>query len=371
MKVITNSIHAVFMRRALKLAAKADGRTSPNPMVGAVIVKNGNIIGEGYHKKAGGPHAEIEALRAAGDESRGADIYVSLEPCCHHGKTPPCAQALIDAGVKRVFYAVQDPNPRVEGGGHKMLEDAGIEVHLGPLEAEAGHLNRAFFHYITEKKPYVIAKYAMTLDGKMTTVTGESQWITGSVARLSAHHLRDLCDAVLIGVETAIKDNPLLTVRIPHHKGNHPLRVVLDSRGRLPLDSAMLAQDTPGHTLVFGTEAYHAEKKTKLAELGAEFQQVTADERGRTDLHAALSVLAKKGIVRLMVEGGAETLGAFHDAGLINEVHAYIGGKSFGGHQAPGPIGGHGIPHISNTPHYHIYESNVLDGDLLIKALKR
>lgn len=362
--------HQHYMKRAFDLAQQAEGRTSPNPMVGAVIVKNNQIIGEGYHKKAGGPHAEIEALRAATETPENATIYVTLEPCCIYGKTPPCSKALIEAGIAEVHYAVPDPNPKVSGGGHKQLETAGIRVFSGPMEEEGHFLNRAFFRYITSGRSYVTAKYAMSLDGKIATRTGESQWITGPSARKQGHRLRNTSDAILVGAGTVLADNPRLTTRLEEAAiCHHPVRVLLDSSGRVPLDRAIYDQSLPGRTILATTDRVSTEHRAQLEAKNVELLVVAANRDGRVALEPLLRALAQRNLVRVMVEGGAEVLGAFHDKNLIDEAWVFIGSKLIGGQGAPGPLAGMGIEQITQTTPFSIYEGMPLDGDFLIKAV--
>ena len=223
-----------FLRRALELAGKAEGRTSPNPMVGAVVIKNGKTIAGGYHRRAGGPHAEIVALKKAGTQVRDAVVFINLEPCCHQGKTPPCTEALIQSGISKVVVGMQDPNPLVRGKGIRRLRQAGIEVETGVLKPECERLNEVFIKYITTGKPFVILKSAVSLDGKIATSGGDSKWITGEPARRKVHQLRDRMDAILVGSGTVLKDNPRLTTRLPGKTGHNPVRIILDYRGRVP-----------------------------------------------------------------------------------------------------------------------------------------
>ena len=257
------------MCEALRLAAFGRGRTSPNPMVGAVLVKDGRIVGAGWHRKAGTEHAEIHALRMAGDLARGATLYVTLEPCSHTGRTGPCARAVIEAGVRRVVAAMEDPNPLVRGKGFKMLREGGVEVFCGLLEKEARRMNEAFVTWMTEGRPFVTLKMAMTLDGKTATAGGESQWITGEAARLRGHFLRDENDAVLVGIGTVLADHPSLTARLPDGTGKNPLRVVLDSRARTPADEPML-WDGAAPVLIVTTESAPEEKLKRLRGAGAQ-----------------------------------------------------------------------------------------------------
>ncbi|CAM2009459.1 bifunctional diaminohydroxyphosphoribosylaminopyrimidine deaminase/5-amino-6-(5-phosphoribosylamino)uracil reductase RibD [Acanthopleuribacter pedis] len=366
-----NEPHLGFMARALELARRADGFTAPNPMVGAVIVRDGRIIGEGYHHRAGLPHAEIEALRSASEDVRGATMYVTLEPCCHHGRTPPCSQALVDAGIGTVFYAVGDDNPKVEGGGHRQLVEAGVTVFCGPFEDEARYLNRAFFHMITQKQPYVFAKYAMSLDGRIATRTGSSQWITGPAARAEAHRLRQSCDGILVGAGTVIADNPSLTTRLNDRETcAHPVRIILDSRGRCPLEARVFDPQLEGNTLVVAAPDFPSERRRILADRGVDVLTVPLHEQ-RLDVRALLPMLAERGMLAVMVEGGAEVLGSFAEHGLINEIWAFIGGKVIGGVSAPGPIGGLGLAEIGDAHAWYMDEVARVGEDVVLKARRR
>ena len=338
-----------YMARALELARRAAGFTSPNPTVGAVIVKNGKIIGEGYHRAAGLPHAEIEALRMAGENARGATMYVTLEPCNHHGKTPPCTEAIIEAGIAAVHYAIPDPNPHVSGGGHRRMAAAGIEVSAGIGAAEARHQNRFFLHAVTTGKPYTIAKFAMSLDGKIATRTGHSQWISGTEARETAHRLRQLCDVIAVGAETVIADDPQLTVRLPDVTPAHPVRLVLDSGGRVPLSAKIFSPDLPGKTIVAATDRFPAERRRRLDACGIETLILPPDPAGRVSLASLLDELGRRGYNSLQIEGGGTVLGAFFDGGLVNEVWAFIAPLVIGGTDAPTAVGGTGAARLSNA----------------------
>ncbi len=363
------SDHEDHMRHALQLARRAEGETHPNPMVGAVMIKDGRLIGEGWHRRAGGPHAEIECLASATESPRGATMYVTLEPCCHHGLTPPCSEALIEAGIAEVHFAVSDPNPRVDGGGQRQLRQAGIRVSLGPCEQEARALNRDFFTYITQGRPYVVAKYAMSLDGKIATATGESKWITGSAARQWGHRLRAMSDAIVVGMNTVRADNPQLTTRLEDcPDARHPLRVVLDSRGALPLQ-AQVFNPLPGETVLATTMLAASSRQIDLADRPVSLMPLPADERGRPDVTMLLRRLAaERQIMRLMVEGGSQVLASFLEAGLVDEVWAFIGARLIGGQAAPGPFGGLGLPLLAQTPRLQIEEMLQLDGDILVRA---
>jgi diaminohydroxyphosphoribosylaminopyrimidine deaminase/5-amino-6-(5-phosphoribosylamino)uracil reductase len=334
-------MHEKYMRLALELALKAQGRTSPNPMVGAVIVKDGEIIGTGYHLKAGTPHAEVHALRQAGAQAEGATMYVSLEPCSHYGKTPPCTEAVVKAGLKEVFVAMQDPNPKVAGKGIKQIVDTGIQVHVGLMENEAQRLNEAFIKYITKRTPFVLLKTAMTLDGKIATSTGHSRWITGDSAREMVHQLRDSYDAILVGVNTIITDNPALTCRLPEG-GRDPIRIVMDSKARTPVDAQVLTQESTNLTYIAVIDGVPDEKLDRLIAAGVKIIKTTAASCGRVDIKELMHRLGEMEIISLLVEGGAEVAASFLEAEMVDKVLTFIAPKIIGGKDAPGPVGGHG-----------------------------
>ncbi|CEP69434.1 Riboflavin biosynthesis protein RibD [Moorella glycerini] len=331
-----------YMRRALELARLGLGRTSPNPAVGAVIVRDGRVVGEGYHQQAGTPHAEVHALRAAGEAARGATLYVTLEPCCHYGRTPPCTEAIITAGIRRVVAAMADPNPKVAGGGFQALRRAGIEVEMGLLEDEARRLNEAFIKYITTGQPWVTLKMALTLDGKIATRSGASRWITGPAARQKAHELRDTHDAILVGIGTVLADDPELTTRLPGGKGRDAVRVILDSHLRIPLTARVLNLASPAPTLVATTAAAPVEARQQLAARGIEVIVLPAED-GRVAWQPLLAELARRQITSILVEGGAGVNATALAAGVVDKVVALIAPKIFGGIAAPGPVGGLGV----------------------------
>lgn len=312
---------ARYMARALRLAENGLNTTHPNPRVGCVLVKNGHIVGEGWHQQVGGPHAEIVALRRAGEAARGATAYVTLEPCCHHGRTPPCSDALLAAGVSRVIAAMSDPNPRVSGGGLEQLRAAGVEVGSGLLESEAEKLNRGFIERMRTGRPYVISKLAMSLDGRTAMASGESQWITGPEARRDVHRLRARSSAILTGVDTVLADDPALNVRLHDLETvRQPLRVVLDSALRTPASAKMLAP--PGSALILGCR--DGEKAVALRTAGADVRVLPAGADGRVDLHAVLDELGRLECNELMVEAGATLNGALLSAGLADEWWVYL-----------------------------------------------
>src|SRR5262245_4765601 len=332
---------AAWMARALALAARGLGLTSPNPAVGAVFVRDGRLLGEGAHMRAGGPHAEVVALAQAGEAARGATCYVTLEPCAHHGRTPPCADALVAAGVARVVAACQDPDPRVNGRGIAALEAAGVAVTLGPGEAEARALNRAFFTRVATGRPHVTLKSAMTLDGKIAAWDGASRWITGEEARREAHRLRFLADAVLVGIGTVLRDDPALTVRLTDVPAKEPLRVVVDSRLRTPPGAQVLRAGTPGRTIVAGAAPVPRRRAAALREAGAQVLELPREGR-RVSLAALLARLADLDVVAVLAEGGAEIGAGLLDAGLVDRVAFFVAPRLLGGRSAPGPLGGVG-----------------------------
>ncbi len=352
----------VWMGRALRLAARGRGWTSPNPMVGTVVVKRGRIVGEGYHHEVGGPHAEVWALEAAGANARGATVYVSLEPCCHHGRTPPCTQALIAAGVTRVVAAGLDPDTRVSGQGVRQLRDAGIEVDVGVREAEARRLNEGFFKRVTTGLPFVSLKAAMSLDGKIATAGGESQWITGEPARKLAHRLRAEHDAVMVGVETALADDPQLTVRTA--RGRSPLRVVVDSRARTPATARLLAAGER-RTVIAVTEAAPEVSRRRLEAAGAAVW-VSAAADGRVDLGWLLRRLAEKGVNSVLVEGGGTLAAGALAAGVVDRVYFFVAPLILGGAGALTPVEGEGARRLAAAWRVQSMRVRRVGEDLLI-----
>jgi diaminohydroxyphosphoribosylaminopyrimidine deaminase/5-amino-6-(5-phosphoribosylamino)uracil reductase len=330
-----------FMFRALDLAARARGLTSPNPMVGAVIVHDGAVVGEGFHQAAGKPHAEIEALAAAGAEAAGATLYVTLEPCVHHGRTPPCAPAVVDAGIRRVVVATADTNPLVAGAGIVALREAGLEVVDGVLEAQAAALNRVFLRAMRERRPHVTLKAAATLDGKIADVHGTSKWITGDAARAEAHRLRSESDAIVVGIGTVLADDPALTVRVEGRWPREPLRVVLDSTARTPTSAQLIQAATPSRALiVVGAHAPEARVRA-LAATGAEVVRCP-DPTGRVSPRALLSELFARDVRGVLVEGGAEVAASFVDGDLVDRVAMFFAPLVIGGRGAPTVVGGVG-----------------------------
>jgi diaminohydroxyphosphoribosylaminopyrimidine deaminase/5-amino-6-(5-phosphoribosylamino)uracil reductase len=363
----TDARDALWMDRALRIAEQGLGRTSPNPMVGAVLVKGGRVVGEGAHLRAGGPHAEVVALAAAGDAARGATCYVSLEPCAHVGRTPPCVDALMRAGVARVVAACRDPNPAVGGHGLERLAAAGLDVTLGVREAEARALNRAFLCAVTTGRPHVTLKAAMTLDGKIAAADGSSRWITGEAARLEAHRLRFAADAVLVGLGTVLADDPRLTVRHPGLPAKEPYRVVADSRLRIPAEAEVLRAGDPGRTIVACVAPAEPARAAALRARGARVLELPATDGGRVDLRALLGALRALSVIAVLAEGGGELGGALAEARLVDRVAFFVAPRLLGGREAPGPIGGRGYPLKDALALLDVRTRRVGD-DLLVEA---
>ncbi|MFZ5775858.1 MAG: bifunctional diaminohydroxyphosphoribosylaminopyrimidine deaminase/5-amino-6-(5-phosphoribosylamino)uracil reductase RibD [Thermodesulfobacteriota bacterium] len=358
---------AAWMRLAIREAAKGLGRTSPNPCVGAVVVKNGILVGKGFHRRAGTPHAEVHALRDAGDKAVGATIYVTLEPCNHTGRTPPCTQAILGSGIKRVVVGMRDPNP-IASGGCEFLADQGLAVVHGVLAQECLALNRPFVKHVTTGFPWVILKAGMSLDGRIATTTGHSGWITGEESRRQVHRLRNRVDAILVGSGTALADDPSLTTRLPGRKGRDPLRVILDSRLTLPPSAKVLAQDSPAATWIFCGPDADSAKAEALVAAGAVVRPVAVGPDGLLDLSAVLCALGAAGMNSVLVEGGGRVHGAFLRAGLIDEVKLFV---------APAFIGGDGLPlldslgvkRVGEAPRLTITATRRFGEDLLIEGI--
>jgi len=331
-----------WMRRALELAGKARGRTSPNPMVGAVIVKNGRVIAEGYHKKAGRPHGEIEALRKAGKRARGAQLFINLEPCCHHGRTPPCTDAIIESGLREVYVGMRDPNPQVAGKGIRQLKRAGITVHTGLLKKECQRLNEVFVKYIETGKPFVVLKSALSLDGKIATSIGESQWITGPEARERVHQMRDQVDAILVGAGTVLKDNPRLTTRLKKGKGHNPARVILDAKAEIPLKARVFHHANRDRVVYFTTNKASASRVNRLTDRGIRIQ-VISNKNNRIQLKNLIKMLGQMEISSVLLEGGSGINASALKEGVVDKVALFLAPLIIGGESAPGVVGGPGI----------------------------
>lgn len=352
-----------WMRRAIDLAERGRGRVSPNPVVGAVIVKDDQVIGEGWHEVIGQAHAERQALRSCRVDPRGASMYVTLEPCNHTGRQPPCTDAIIDSGISRVVVGSLDPNPKVTGQGIKRLRAAGIEVITGVLEQETDRQNEIFRHFIQHQTPFVALKYAMSLDGKIAAHTGQSKWITSDVARQHVHGLRNRYQAILIGRGTALSDDPLLTCRIPG--GRQPLRIICDSELKTPLKS-QLVQTSSVVPTVFVTA--RPLPRARLYEAAGARVWVIGDESGQVDLARLIQRLGDEGIDSVLVEGGAAIHGAFLEAGLAQKVYAYIAPILLGGVSAPSPIAGLGFDSPAEACHLSPPRITALGPDILLES---
>lgn len=363
-----NAYHTKHMQRALELAKLGVGRTSPNPMVGAVIVKEGRVIGEGYHANYGQPHAEVNAIENASESVEGAEIYVTLEPCSHYGKTPPCALKLIENRFSKVYIAMEDPNPLVSGRGIQMLRKQGIEVEVGLLEAEAKALNEVFIKYITTKKPFCVMKSAMTLDGKIATVTGESKWITSEAARSYVHQLRHELKAIMVGIGTVLKDDPMLTTRLEGRQGKDPIRVVVDSTLRIPLNAKILHLDSDAPTLIATTDQADGEKATALQALPNVKLIIAPQKDGKVDLDYLMFILGEQGIDSLLLEGGATLNASALEHKIVDKVLMFIAPKILGGENAPTPVGGKGIEALENAVRLKDLKAIAMGEDLLVEA---
>jgi len=375
------------MRRAIELAKKGGGYVHPNPLVGCVVVRDGEIIAEGYHEKYGEFHAERNALTRCKTETKGASLYVTLEPCCHYGKTPPCTEIIIEKGIKKVFVGILDPNPLVAGKGVKILQDAGIEVEVGLCENEIREMNKVFLKYITTKRPYVIMKTAMTLDGKIAAHSGDSKWVTNEESRKMVHELRSELAGVIVGIGTVLADDPMLTCRL---EGNHhqPVRVVVDSNLRIPVDSQLVKTANEYRTIVAcrhfdrsEAERSEVEKSSlnvnkqkgfldSLQTLEMRGLEVIhcASKDGHVDINDLMAQLGAQGIDSLLLEGGGMLNAAFLEAGCVDEVWAFIAPKIIGGEGAKTPVSGKGIDKMSEAINIQDIDIQNINGDILIKG---
>ena len=356
-----------FMTEALALAARGAGLVSPNPMVGCVLVKDGAVIGRGWHRGAGQAHAEVEALLEAGEKAKGATAYVTLEPCNHHGRTGPCTEALINAGVREVVYAVADPNPTAAGGADTLRRN-GVIVRNGVGSTQGAELNRAWLHAVRMQRPFVIAKSAMTLDGRIATHTNESQWITGPEARAKGHELRWTADAIIAGAGTIIADDPALTARRDNDEIRHPLRVVTDSIGRTPVGAKAFERSGNG-ALIIATPALAAARQRQYEEMGVDIEIAHPGPDGRPDPDDIVSMLHKRGVVTAMIEGGGELLGAFFGADLIDELHLFVAPKIFGGGKPA--FGGEGVSTLRDAERFDFDAPLQLGPDLYLRGVRR
>jgi len=336
----------LYMSRALKLAKQGNGYVNPNPLVGAVIVKDGEVVGKGYHRKFGGPHAEVRALEDAGNLAQGGKMYVTLEPCTHHGKTPPCTDAIIDNGLKEVFIATKDPNPKVSGGGEERLRKAGIKVHVGLLEQEAIRINEIFFRYVQTGIPFVLLKLAMTADGKLATTTGDSRWVTSEVSRKRVHELRSRYSSIMVGKNTLLEDDPRLTVR--KVDGPDGARFILTTSGDIPTDLHVFNLSSSAQTIVVTGKGTTDTRVESFRNVGASVWKVKTKD-GRIDLSDLLVRIGDNGYDSLLVEGGGELAWSFLSQGLVDKIHFFISPKIIGGVDAISAVGGAGMEKINEA----------------------
>ncbi|MCD4813375.1 bifunctional diaminohydroxyphosphoribosylaminopyrimidine deaminase/5-amino-6-(5-phosphoribosylamino)uracil reductase RibD [bacterium] len=365
---------SIYMQQAHQLATRGLGKTWPNPLVGAVVVKNGTVVGKGWHRHYGGPHAEIFALRQAGGQAKDAVLYVNLEPCSHYGKTPPCAEAVIRYGITRVVCSMRDPHKKVSGRGFKILRRAGIRVEIGLMKKAAENLNRVFIKRVTQHRPFVINKIAMSLDGKIACVNGASRWVSGRHSRRYAHQLRALADVIVVGMGTAIKDDPLLTIRDALPKRNKmPLRIILEGRRRVPHDLSMFKEIGNQDVIIVSAKS---NRSLQLRDKRIERWHIPGSD-GQVDLDKLLLKLGEMKMSIVMVEGGAQTHAAFlglkkrRSQILCDEMHVMLAPKIFGGHAAPGPVGGVGVKSPDKAVIMTEMMWEKMGDDILIKAYPR
>ncbi|RKD29549.1 bifunctional diaminohydroxyphosphoribosylaminopyrimidine deaminase/5-amino-6-(5-phosphoribosylamino)uracil reductase RibD [Thermohalobacter berrensis] len=359
-----------YMKRAIELSKQGIGYTNPNPLVGAVILKNNRIIGEGYHEYYGGPHAEINAFSNVKEDVEGATMYVTLEPCSHYGKTPPCAKAIVEKGIKKVVIGMKDPNPLVAGKGIKILENNGIEVVAGVLEDEIKKLNEIFIKYITTNKPFCIMKTAMTLDGKIAAKTGDSKWISNEKSRRYVHKLRHRVTGIMVGIGTVLTDDPRLTTRLENQRGSNPIRIVVDSSGRIPIDAKVLNIDDDTKTIIATTKRINENKVKALEEKGAEVL-ITPIKNNRVDLKYLIGELGRRKIDSILLEGGSTLNYAALNEGIVDKVVSFIAPKIVGGQDAKTPVGGEGKDFIKNS--FKLKDINVkrFEEDIMIEGYIR
>ena len=357
-----------YMERAIALAKKGKGFTSPNPMVGAVIVKNEKIIGEGYHEQCGGLHAERNAIAGLTESAEGATMYVTLEPCCHYGKTPPCTEAIIENKIAKVVIGSRDPNPLVAGNGVKILREAGIEVVEDYLKEQCDAINPVFFHYITTKRPYVAMKYAMTMDGKIATKLGESKWITGETAREHVHKLRREYMGIMVGIGTVLKDNPMLNCRLEH--GKDPIRIICDTNLRIPIESQIVQTGKEIPTIIATKEQkwtkQQEEKKLELDKYGVEVLFIK-EKNGRIDLQELMEILGAKGIDSILLEGGGVLNESALSENIVQKSYVYIAPKIFGGEEAKTPVSGKGVSYPKEAYSFVLEKVQQLGADVLLE----
>lgn len=359
-----------YMKRSLELAERGAGYTNPNPLVGAVMVKEGRIIGEGYHEIYGGPHAEVNAFRHATEDVKGATMYVTLEPCSHHGKTPPCANAIVEKGIKKVIIGLKDPNPLVAGRGIKILTENGIEVVTGVLEEEGRKQNEIFLKYIITGLPFCIMKTAMTLDGKIAAYTGDAKWITGELSRKYVHQLRHRVAGIMVGVGTVLADDPFLTTRLEHGQGRDAARIIIDSNARIPTEAKVLTLQSNAKTIIAVTDKADSGKIRTLTDKGVEII-TTPQKNGRVDLAFLMKELGERKIDSILLEGGSELNYSALEEGIVDKVNAFIAPKIIGGNSAKTPVGGEGKAYISEATPLKDIDFHRFGDDIMIEGYVR
>jgi len=359
--------HDYYMRRAIELAQKGWGRTNPNPLVGAVIVKDDRVIAEGFHEAIGCAHAEVAAFSNAIEDVSGGTLYVNLEPCSHYGRTPPCAKAIIESNIAKVVIAMIDPNPKVSGKGIEMLRDAGVGVEVGVAEEEAKKLNEIFINYVVKKKPFVILKTAMTLDGKIASTNGDSKWVTSEASRNHVHLLRDRVAAIMVGINTVIKDDPMLTTRLVDRVGTDPTRIIVDSKGSIPLDSRVLSKDSKAEVILATTNNIAKDKEKQLIEKGVKIIKAEGKD-GRVDLKRLSQKLYALEIDSVLLEGGGTLNAAALDAGIVDKAMFLIAPKILGGKDAVTPVEGKGIQLMSEASTLKDVSLSKFGEDILVEG---
>jgi len=356
-----------YMKRAIELSKLGEGYTYPNPLVGAVIVKNGEIIGEGYHKCFGGPHAEINAFNNATESVEGATMYVTLEPCSHYGKTPPCAKAIVEKGIRKVVIGMKDPNELVSGRGIKLLEKNGIEVIKGVCLEEVERLNEIFIKYITTKLPFCILKTAMTLDGKISTVTGDSKWISSEASREYVHKIRHRVSGIMVGVGTVLQDDPSLTTRLKCSKGRDSARIIVDTKAIIPLEANVLNLKSDAKTIIATTDLANSKKIERLKEKGAEVL-VVPSIHNKVDLNELMVQLGKQGIDSILLEGGSELNYSALEVGIVDKIISFIAPKIIGGTGAKTPVGGRGKSDLKDAIYLKNIILSTIEDDIVIEG---
>ncbi|MGD8757888.1 MAG: bifunctional diaminohydroxyphosphoribosylaminopyrimidine deaminase/5-amino-6-(5-phosphoribosylamino)uracil reductase RibD [Deltaproteobacteria bacterium] len=360
-------VDETYMKMALSLAEQGRGWTSPNPLVGAVVVKDGEVVGKGFHQAAGGPHAEVFALEEAGDDARGATLYVTLEPCNHTGRTPPCTHAILKSRIKRLVAGMKDPNPRVTGGGLDYLRRQGLDVAVGVCEDECRRLNEIFIKYASTTLPFVILKCAATLDGRIATRTGDSKWITNPHSRHFVHELRHAADAVMVGIGTVVKDNPQLTTRLEGRKGSDPMRIVLDTHLSMPLDAKLLHLSSNSDTLIVSSSSVSPEKRKSLQRAGVQLLSMGCHE-DRIDLKALVRELGRRQITSLLIEGGSRVNGSALRAGIVDKVHMFYAPKICGGDDGVAVCAGPGVERMEQSMRLKDISVHRFEDDVMIQG---